>query len=116
MGEPDPAARAFSCLQRDDAYRYSQEGVAPASLAAGGGAATARMAAVTPSPADSPAATSSIETVQQSRRLAHPGELCICALGHSLQRTNPMPCGVRAERDQVAHHWMAIVQAGDNAH
>src|SRR5712692_1304747 len=83
---------------------------------AGGGTATARMAAVTPKPPQRAVATSSIETVQQLRRLADPGKPCICAVGHSLERTNPMPPAVGTERDQVAHHGTAIVHARYKAH
>src|SRR5258708_20090484 len=102
MGQRDPAAKAFSYLQHEDAYRYSQEGVAPSSLAAGGGIATVRMAAVTPNPADSPAATSSIETVQQSQRLTNPGQLCIFPHRPSLPRTHSMPRGGPAPRHPPA--------------
>src|SRR5712691_12793293 len=115
MVQADPTARAFSSFHREDRYRRSQEGTAVSSTAAGGGTATVRMAAVTPKPPQRAAATSSIETVQESRRLADPGELCVCAFGHSLKRTNPVPPVVRAKFDQVAHHRMAIVQAGDKA-
>src|SRR6266436_4708388 len=86
------------------------------SSGAGGGTATARIAAVTPKPAQRAAATSSIETIQQLRRLADPGKPCICAVGHSLERTNPMPLAVGTERDKVADHGTAIVHACDKAH
>src|SRR5260370_42292217 len=86
------------------------------SSGAGGGTATARMAAVTPKPAQRAADTSSIETIQQLRRLADPGKPCIGAVGHSLKRTNPIPPAVGTERDQVAHPGTARVPACDQAH
>src|SRR5712692_4778388 len=114
MVQPDPAARAFSSFHHEDTYRCSQGGTALSSTEAGGGTAAVRMPAVTHKPAQRAAATSSIETVQQARRLADPGEPRIRALGHSLERTNPMPPAVGAERDQFPHYGSAAVQAGDN--
>src|SRR6266851_4829777 len=116
MIQPAPAAKASSSFHRLDRKRCSQDGTVASSSWAGGGTATARTAAVTPKPAQRAAATSSIESVQQLRRLADSGKPCICAIGNSLERTNPMPPAVGAERHQVAHHGTAVVHACDKAH
>src|SRR5438445_4141310 len=114
--QPAPAARALSSAHRERTNRSSQEVAIASSGTVGGGTAIARVAAVTPRPAQSAAAISSIELIEKACWIADIGELGLCALRQGRERTDAMPPAVAPERDQVTHHRAAVVQAGNYAH
>ena len=77
----------------------------------GAGNPAARTAPNAPRPAQSAAATSSIERIEQPHWVAHRGELCAHTIWHRRRRADPMPAAVMAVSNQLLHRGTSIVHA-----